>query len=68
MKKVQYQQFMEQAPQYQVEKRILFETEGDPLGYRLKEQFGKGENFLSLSRNAMNGIKTAEDITSLLGK
>lgn len=68
LKKKHYQKMMEQLPEYQVDKRILFETDGDPLGYRLKQLGEDHPCFLELSRNAPSPILTVKDIHELLEK
>ena len=59
---------MEQLPEYRIDKRILFETDGDPLNYRLKPREDEGRSFLDLSRNAPSMILAVKDINELLEK
>ena len=59
---------MEQLPGYRVDKRILFETDGDPLSYRLKPREDDNRCFLDLSRNAPSMILAVKDINELLEK
>ena len=68
LKKKHYQKMMEQLPEYRTDKRILFETEGDPLSYRLKPREDESRCFLDLSRNAPSTIVTVRDIHEFLEK